>query len=383
MIMTGIQDIFELFYEDYCNKYGYNTDTSKVARAIMNCKTGALGQNMSACDECGYKDVHNNSCRNRHCPSCQAIPKEIWIDARKSEVVDSPYFHVVFTLPHELNPLMYANQKLLYSLFYKCVSETISELASDKKYLGAQIGSIQILHTWGQNLSYHPHIHLIVLGGGLTQLNEFRVAGKKFFLPVRVMSKLFRGKFLCNLRSLYNKGRLNISESISNLKANCNWNLFIDSLFTKGWVPYIKDTFNGASNVIEYLGRYTHRIAISNSRIVDVSETHVTFKYKDYSDNNNIKEMTLEGVEFLRRFLMHVLPKGFVKIRNYGILSNRTKNIKLSLIRKLIGGQTFTSKFKGLKTAEVMMILYGVNLSRCPACNSERYVTKNSYHRRE
>lgn len=381
--MTNIQDIFERFYEDYCEKYGYDIDTNKVARAIMNCKTGNLGFNASICDDCGYTGVHNNSCRNRHCPCCQAIPKEIWIDARKSEVVDSPYFHAVFTIPQELNPIMYANKKLLYALFYKCVAETLTELSSDKKYLGAQIGFIQILHTWGQNLSYHPHIHAIILGGGLTDINDFKVSGKTFFLPVRVLSKLFRGKFLCKLRELYRKNIIVFSEATSYLTNNYSWNEFIDSLFKKSWIPHIKETFKGAQNVIEYLGRYTHRIAISNSRIIDVSETSVTFKYKDYSDNNKTKEMTLDGVEFLRRFLMHILPKGFVKIRNYGILSNRTKNKKLSIIRKLIGGQIFTSKLKGLNMAEVMMELYGINLKTCPACNSSSYITQNSYHRRE
>jgi hypothetical protein len=381
--MGTIQDIFNQFYESYCKKYGYDTDANKVARAIMNCKTGNLGFNSSVCEDCDYVGIHKNSCRNRHCPCCQAIPKEIWIDARKSEVVDSPYFHAVFTIPQELNPIIYTNKKLLYSLFYECVSETLKELANEKRFLGAQIGFIQILHTWGQNLSYHPHIHVIVLGGGLTELNDFKASGKKFFIPVRVLSKLFRGKFLCKLRELYIKGNIVFSNSTSYLKSNYRWNEFIDSLFSKEWIPYIKETFKGAYNVIEYLGRYTHRIAISNARIVDVSETSVTFKYKDYSDNNKKKEMTLDGVEFLRRFLMHILPKGFVKIRNYGILSNRMKNKKLNIIRKLIGGQIFTSKLKGLKMAEVMMKLYGINLKTCPACNSSRYVTQNSYHRRE
>ncbi|MDD4730188.1 MAG: IS91 family transposase [Dysgonamonadaceae bacterium] len=380
--MTKIQDIFKLFYEDYCAKYGHHASLHKVANAIINCKTGGLGYNISTCNDCGHEDVHNNSCRNRHCPSCQAIPKELWIDARKSEVLDSPYFHAVFTIPHELNPIMYTNQKLLYSLFYKVVAETIDELASDKKHLGAKTGFIQILHTWGQNLSYHVHMHVIVLGGGLTHINEFKKAGKKFFLPVRAMSKLFRGKFLCNLRKLYKEDKLEFSNSISYFKNSHNWDQFIDSLFKKEWVPYIKETFNGANNVIEYLGRYTHRIANSNSRIVAVSDAHVTFNYRDYADDNKTKEMTLDGVEFLRRFLMHVLPKGFVKIRNFGILSNRTKNAKLNQIRKILGEIPFVSKLKGLTMAEVIMELYGVNLRLCPACNSPDYVSMNSYHRR-
>ena len=200
---STIQEVFQRFYALFCETYGTNVDFDKVVNAIMRCKTGALGYNVSVCDECGHLEIHNNSCRNRNCPNCQAIPKELWIDARKSEVINAPYFHVIFTVPSELNPIFLPNQKTLYSLFHTCVAQTLMELSADKKYLGAKSGSIQVLHTWGQKLDFHPHIHCIVLGGGLTPTFDFKKCSSDFFIPVRVLSKKFRGKFLYHLRKLY------------------------------------------------------------------------------------------------------------------------------------------------------------------------------------
>lgn len=378
---STIQEVFKRFYEPYCNANGTNVNLDKVANAIMRCKTGELGYNVNICDECGHVEVHNNSCRNRNCPNCQAIPKELWVDARKAEVVDAPYFHVIFTVPSELNPLFLSNQKTLYSLFHSCVAGTLMELSSNPKYLGAKSGLIQVLHTWGQKLDFHPHIHCIALGGGLTPTLDFKACSSDFFIPVRVLSKKFRGKFLCHLRKMYEEKKLTFSSEMRYLNNSLEWNEYINTLFGKEWIPFIKETFNGAGNAIEYLGRYTHRIAISNSRILSITDTHVTFSAKDYRTNKKI-EVTLEGTEFIRRFLMHVLPKGFVKIRNYGVLSNRMKKKQLKLIRKKLASQVYKAKLAGLKTDELLLALYGINIKLCPCCQSSNYHLAERYHRR-
>lgn len=378
---STIQQVFHNFYKPYCDKYGTNANQDKVVNAIMRCKTGALGYNVSVCDDCGHVDIHNNSCRNRNCPNCQAITKEIWVDSRKAEVVDAPYFHVIFTVPSELNSLFLSNQKTLYSLFHSCVAKTLAELAADKKYLGAKTGIIQVLHTWGQKLDFHPHIHCIVMGGGLTPLLEFKACSSSFFIPVRVLSKKFRGKFLGNLRCLYENGKLSLPPGMQYLNNSYEWNEYINSLYQKEWVPFIKETFNGAGNAIEYLGRYTHRIAISNSRILSVTDTHVTFSAKDYKNNAKI-EITLDGIEFIRRFLMHVLPKGFVKIRNYGLLSNRMKKNQLRSIRKMLAMKEYKRKLHGLRMDELILALYGINVNQCPCCQSNNYHLIERYHRR-
>jgi hypothetical protein len=255
------------------------------------------------------------------------------------------------------------------------------ELSADKKYLGVKSGMIQVLHTWGQKMDFHPHIHCIVIGGGLTPLLEFRSCSSDFFIPVRVLSKKFRGKFLGHLRRLYEDKKLSFSSHMQCLNNSYEWNEYINSLFQKEWIPFIKETFNGAGNAIEYLGRYTHRIAISNSRILRISNTQVTFSAKDYRNNKKI-EVTLDGVEFIRRFLMHVLPKGFVKIRNYGILSNRMKKKQLKLIRKKLASQEYKSKLAGLIMDELILTLYGINVNLCPCCQSNSYHLVERYHRR-
>lgn len=235
----------------------------KVSHAVMRCKSGALGANACQCTECGHTEFHNNSCRNRNCPNCQAVLKEIWVDKRREEVIDAPYFHVVFTLPHELNPLIYCNQKLLYGLFHRCCAETLLELSYDKKYLGATPGIIQVLHTWNQEIGYHVHMHCIVSGGGLTYDKKIRRSKNKFFIPVGVLRDKFKGKYLSQLDSMYRKGQIVLSSSCEKLRNSYEWKEFKNNLYGKGWCPYIKETFNGFGNALEYLGRYTHKIAIS------------------------------------------------------------------------------------------------------------------------
>ena len=340
----------------------------KASSAILNCKSGRLGYSVSQCAQCGHIEVHNSSCRNRSCPSCQAVKKELWVDKRRAEVIDSPYFHLVFTLPHELNPLLYANQRLLYGFFHRCCAVTLLELSADKKHLGAVPGIIQVLHTWNQELGYHVHMHCIVSGGGLTPGHKIRTVKKNFFIRVEALRDKFKGKFLAGLQSFFRDRQMVFSASCEKLRNSYHWAEFRDSLYNKDWCPYIKETFNGFGNAIEYLGRYTHKVAISNSRILSVSETHTTFSARGRRPGEPLRTITLENTEFIRRFLMHVLPKGFQKIRYYGFLNNRTKSKNLRLIFTLQGHQRFRQRYAGLSMAELLKAAWNVDICVCPAC---------------
>ncbi len=363
-----IQDIFLRFYPRYLDKYTPSPQQSKVANCIINCKTGAYGANISMCEDCGYLQIHYNSCRNRCCPMCQALPKEKWMDKRREDVLDAPYFHVVFTVPQELNPLIYNNQQLLYDALYHCVSETINELTMDSKHLGAKVGYICVLHTWGSEMNYHPHIHVILLGGGLTAKNQWRDKGEEFFLPVKVMSKLFRGKYMSELKNLYEEKKLQFHGSSEKYRNHYTFKELLNSCYEKNWVPHCKKTFNGAQSVINYLGKYTHRIAISNHRIIRMDENTVTYYVKDYREEGKWKEFTISGVEFIRRFLMHVPPKRFVRIRHYGLLCTRTKTRQLTLCRNLLGCKQYLSRLKDMETPQMLETLYGIKITVCKFC---------------
>ena len=364
----GVQIAFQKFYEDYRSAYRPSDEQDKAARSIMLCKTGKLGANACLCGECGHIEFHNNSCRNRSCPSCQAVPKEIWIDNRSSEIIDAPYFHVVFTVPSELNALIYANQSALYSLMHRIVSQTLLHLSADKKFLGAAPGIILVLHTWGQELNYHPHIHCIVTGAGLTGDLRFVKSRDNFFIPVRVLSKVFRGKFIHELRSLFASGSLSFHGRLSYLNSPEGQESFIKKLYGKEWVPYVKETFKQFGNAVRYLGRYSHRIAISNTRISSVSDEGVSFSVKDYRDGSD-KTITLPGVEFVRRFLMHVLPKRFMKIRYAGFLNNRFKSRNLMIICRCTGKHLSTRRLGGMSTADIIHAVWGINIRACPICS--------------
>jgi len=366
--MTTVQDVFLQFYSRYEQSHAPSTQQAKACSDILRCRTAALGGHIFACEECGHIAVRYNSCRNRHCPLCQGVTKAVWVDKRSKDILNAPYFHVVFTVPQQLHPLIYQNQELLYGLMYKAVAETLSELSKDKKYLGAQIGFFSLLHTWGQDLHYHPHIHVVVLAGGLTKQNLWRNSSKKFFIPVKVLSKKFRGKYLHYLKQCM---RQNLLKFYGNAQEYQNPKLFRDLLnqcYAKDWYTYTKRIFSGPLAVIQYLGRYTHRIAISNTRIVSMDEHTVTITVRDYKCSSQTKTLTLEGVEFIRRFLMHILPKGFVKIRHYGLLANRNKKTKLKLCRKLTCSPTYKPKFEGLKTIEILCMLVGRDVTVCPVC---------------
>lgn len=364
-----IQQIFERSYADYSAQDHYQSEIQrKAAHAILKCKTGRLGVNLSQCMDCGHIKMHNNSCRNRNCPNCQAVLKEIWVDQRRAEVIDTPYFHVVFTLPHQLNPLIYCNQKLLYGLLHRCCAETLLELSADKKWLGATPGIIQVLHTWNQELDYHVHMHCIVSGGGLTKDRKIRKTSKNFFIRTEVLRDKFKGKYMDYLSSLYESGSLTFPSSCEKLRNSYHWKEWKNSLYETDWCPYIKETFNGFGNAMEYLGRYTHKIAVSNSRILSVSDDMVTFSARGKKPGEPKRQVTLKHTEFIRRYLMHVLPPGFQKIRYYGFLNNRMKNKNLKVIFQLQNGQRFKQRFTGMTMAELLKAVWKFDICLCPKC---------------
>ena len=364
-----IRQIFESAFETYSAQAGsLSVVQRKAARAILNCKSGKLGCNFSQCTDCGHLEVHNNSCRNRNCPNCQAVQKEIWVDKRRAEVIDSPYFHVVFTLPHELNPLIYCNQNLLYGLLHRCCAETLLELSANKKWLGATPGIIQVLHTWNQELDYHVHMHCIVSGGGLTKEGKIRKSAKNFFIRTEVLRDKFKGKYMAHLSSLYESGSLIFSSSCEKLRNSYHWKEWKNNLYEMDWCPYIKETFNGFGNAIEYLGRYTHKIAISNSRILDLSADTVTFSARGVKPGDPKRQITLKHTEFIRRYLMHVLPAGFQKIRYYGFLNNRMKTQNLKVICRIQGGLRFRRRYDGMSMAELLKAVWNFDTCICPEC---------------
>ena len=366
-----VQDIFLKFYSEYLEKYTPSAEQSKVSNAIMNCKTSRMGANVQVCEDCGCISIHYNSCRNRCCPMCQALPKEKWMDMRKEDVLDAPYFHLVFTVPAELNPVIYSNQKLLYDTLYHAASATINALSVQDKYLGANVGYICILHTWGSEMNYHPHIHTILLGGGLDKNKHWKDKGDKFFLPVLVISKVFRGKYMEELKSLWEDGKLKFYGSSEKYQNRYEFKSLIDTCYSKEWIPHCKKTFNGAQSVIKYLGKYTHRIAISNYRIIRINDENVTFSVKDYRNAGKWKELTISGVEFIRRFLMHVPPKRFVRIRHYGLLCSRMKNSNLTLCRNQLGCKKYISELRNMTSAQILDHLWGFKVGICKHCGGK------------
>jgi len=356
--MPEMQDIFSLHGDDYLNRHSLPPHVHKAVRAIQNCRTAALGGHMDTCDECGFIKISYNSCRNRHCPKCQALTKERWIMDREAELLPVPYFHVVFTLPEELNEVVIHNREKLFNLLFSASTETLRKLAHDGKYLGAEIGFTTILHTWGSNLMFHPHIHIVIPGGGLTVDGKWRNSRKKFFIPVKVMAKLFRGKFMHALEKMRHE--------ISGLEEECIWLTTANTLYSKNWYVYCKRPFKTCRSVLQYLGRYTHRIAISNHRILSIHDNKVSFKWRDYKDGAKEKVMTLVADEFIRRFLLHILPPGFTKIRHYGFLASAVKRMKLALCQLLTGAE-IRGKVK-LSAVDLMKKFTDKDITLCPVC---------------
>ena len=370
--MTKIQEILEIGLEEYLEKNKTVGYKQKVIKTIKNCKSDKLGAHKYVCDECGHEEIAYNSCRNRHCPNCQTGKKLKWIEARKEEVLNIKYYHVVFTIPSEIYNIAIQNQEKVYKIMFKASAETLQELAGDEKYLGGEIGFFSILHTWGQNLMYHPHIHCVVTGGGLTELGKWVEKEEYFFIPVKVMSRKFRGKFLSYMK----KEKLEFYGKNKELENPAIYNDLIQSMYSKEWVLYCKEPFENTNSVIQYLGRYTHRVAISNERIVKVEDDKVTFKWRDYKDNNKMKEMTITIEEFIRRFLIHILPPKFMKIRYYGILGNRNKRKKLLKCKILT--RTKIYKKKEFPTLELLKKVLGKDFNLCPNCKKGHMLIPNT-----
>ncbi|MCJ7689218.1 MAG: IS91 family transposase [Clostridiaceae bacterium] len=382
--MIEIQDIFNQYGSDYRRNHKLPLHIQKTMISIEACRTAELGGHVDECDECGHTTISYNSCRNRHCPKCQTLAKERWLEKRKEDLLPVGYFHVVFTIPEQLNFITLTNQKEMYSILFKAVSETLVELSKDKKYLGAEIGFMAILHTWGQNLMNHPHIHCIVPSGGLTlDGNRWINSKKDFFIPVKVLSRKFRGKFLFYLKKAFYSNDLKYTNGIEELTEKHIFQSFIGKLYKKEWIVYCRPPFGSAEYVLEYLGRYTHRVAISNHRIVNLENGYVTFKWRDYKDHNKEKFMTLAVDEFIRRFLMHVLPRKFVKIRHYGILSNRNRSTKLQKCKELTGAVQSKSKNLDVKlsAAELLLKLTGIDINICSCCAKGKMITKDKLNR--
>lgn len=355
-----IQDIFITYGDDYVSKHELSKEQWKVYNAIRNCGTKELGYHICTCEECGEEYFGYNSCRNRHCPMCQNYAREKWIQKESSYLLDSKYFHIITTVPYELNEIFLYNQKICYNILFKATSESILELCEDPKWLGAKVGITSILHTWGQTMEFHPHIHSIVTGGGLNN-NQWISCDKDYLFKVQVLGSLFKKKFLYYLKHEFNN--LILKDNIKNITL---FNKFLEPLYNKTWITYIEPPKGKAENVIEYVGRYSFRVAISNERIKNIENGLITFEYKDYKDNSKIKDMTITAEEFIRRFLMHVLPNRFTKIKHYGLLSNRNKKSIIKLCRLLIS-KILTNEFI-LTTSRTFYKF------KCEKCGSENFI---------
>jgi hypothetical protein len=374
-----VADIFRAYGPAYRQAHEMPLRHLRAMRAVETCRTAALGGHVEECDHCGAVRISYNSCRNRHCPKCQGLDTERWLEARKNDVLPVSYVHVVFTLPEGLRSLVLRNQKLLYEILFKAASETLKELTRDPKHLGAQIGFIAILHTWSQTLMDHPHIHCLVTGGGLSLDEETWVpCKKKFFIPVRILSRLFRGKFLAYLKEVKEKGELLFPGAIAHLKDEHCFKALLDDLYENEWVVYCKPSFTSTETVIEYLGRYTHRVAISNERLVKLEGDRVSFRYRDRTDKDTSKLMTLEVSEFIRRFLLHILPDGFMKIRHYGILSNRNRKTKLARCKQLLGIPLLSEHTESPREPwqDFLTRITGCDPRICPFCGRGKMIVK-------
>jgi hypothetical protein len=360
-----VADVINAHWQDMLRSCQFNTWQLRTLDAIRRCRTASLGGHVDLCTNCGHTRISYNSCRNRHCPKCQQIQRERWIQAREAELLPATYFHVVFTLPEALNKLCLYEPAKVYKLLFDTAWSVMRSFAQDEKHLGAQTGMIAILHTWGQNLSLHPHLHCIVPGGGLTNAGFWKRAKSdgEFLFPVKAMSPVFRARFVSALR-----------KTIKGLDRS-----FYDDLFKNSWVVYAKRPFGGPKQVIEYLGRYTHKIAISNHRLLGITDKAVTFHYKDYRDSSKKKIMTLDALEFIRRFSLHILPKGFMRIRHYGILSSSRKQKTLPLIHRLLNSVYLVPESKDWKEISTAL---GFNPDCCPVCKQQTMVTLLSFDRR-
>jgi len=349
----------------------------RAMRDIERCRTAALGGHVEECDACGHQRISFNSCRSRHCPKCQSLVRAQWLEDRQAELLPVEYFHVVFTMPQEIAAIAYQNKAVVYDILFRATAETLRTIAADPKHLGAEIGFIAILHTWGQNLLHHPHLHCVVPGGGPSPDGQRWISCRPgFFLPVRVLSRLFRPLFLTQLQQAFDDHELHFFNSLAALQNRAAFAKYLAPAARAEWVVYAKAPLGGPQQVLDYLGRYTHRVAISNNRLLDFTDGKVAFAWKDYRHESKHKVMRLDAHEFVRRFLLHVLPAGFQRIRHYGLLANRTREVKLERCRQLLNApapdplpvdepEDYRDRYQRLT---------GVSLWDCPLCKHGRMI---------
>jgi hypothetical protein len=371
--------VFRRYGEAYRQQHGASLSVAqrRVMTAIEVCRTAALGGHLERCDQCGHERNAYNSCRDRHCPKCQGLARAQWIQDRQSELLQVPYFHVVFTVPEQIAAIAYQNKEVVYGILFQATAETLKIIAADPKHLGAEVGFFAVLHTWGQNLQGHPHLHCVVPGGGLSPDGQRWVSCRPdFFLPVRVLGHLFRRLFLELLQKAFDSGKLQFFAALESLRQPEAFAELVARMKACEWVVYAKRPFAGPRQVLDYVGRYTHRVAISNNRLLDMENGQVRFQWKDYRDDGKIKTMTLSADEFIRRFLLHVLPNGFQRIRYYGLLSNRHRKEKLAQCRRLLGMSPPAEQTNPSPAEKDYRDRYeeltGNSLHQCPQCQQGR-----------
>lgn len=368
-----LADIFQQHARSYQSRYTLCAGQQKAFNAILGCRTAAMGSHTSSCESCGHSRISYNSCRNRHCPKCQYLKQVIWVDKLQQRLLPVRYFHIVFTVPEFLKRLFYLNQRQCYDLLFKASGQAVQKASANPEFLGAQSGCLSVLHTWGQSLSYHPHIHALVPAGGLDADGmEWVNAHKKFFVPVKALSKIYRGIFVRLLEKALEEKKLSIPEKDKSLYGNKK--VLKEKCYAGLWHVHIKKTFRGGNQVISYLGRYTHRVAISNSRIISAGADTVCFKWKDYRDNRR-KVMSLEPICFIRRFLQHILPTGYYKIRYFGLFASANSKTKMAQCFALLNAAPKASVYQGLPVYEVLQMVTGRDLAICPSCRKGRMVT--------
>jgi len=367
-----VADVIRACGDVYRASHRLSFQQERVLQAIASCRTAALGGQAARCDQCGTLAISYCSCRNRHCPKCQTLAKQRWLERQCADLLDIDYWHLVFTLPHELNALAQGNPRVVYRLLFRAASQTLLEFGRNPRWIGGEPGITMVLHTWGQRLDQHIHVHCVVTGGALSSNGERWIAAAPGFLfPVRALSAVFRGKYLAALKQAYDDGELRFAGSTAQLTDTGAFRSFLAQLRVHDWVVYAKPPFAGAAQVLAYLGRYTHRVAIANHRLVSFENNEVRFRWRDYAHGNKTKIMALSAEEFLRRFLLHTLPSGFVKIRHYGLLGNRCRHEKVARCRVLLN-QPEPEPQEPESVEDMMLRLTGIDIQRCPACRQGR-----------
>jgi predicted Zn-ribbon and HTH transcriptional regulator len=371
-----VADIFRMYGRDYRQNNYLSSGKFKAMRHIEMCRTAELGGHTDVCNHCGFEQNAYNSCRDRHCPKCQTFVKEKWLNDRKSESLPCPYFHNVFTLPHELNPLILVNMSVMLAILFAAVKETLQAFAKDPEWrLTGQLGFISVLHTWNQKLKDHFHLHCIIPAGALSFNKQKWIATReKYLFGVKPLAKEFKKRYLCKLQKAYDQGKLCFHGNTSAYADKQSFMRLIETLWDKKWITYSKQPFGGPEQVLEYLGRYSHRVGITNNRILSIEDEEVTFNYRDRADENKVKELTIKAEEFIRRFLLHILPKGFMKIRYFGFLASANKKSSIPLLRQLINPDAEIAEPLTETVQEIMLRVTGTDISCCAECGKGKMI---------